>query len=253
MQSIRGVRLPQDELQCAWDEFWVDRSIERRNVLVMHYVSLVGYVASQIKNLPSSIEMDDLVSYGVFGLVDALNRFDPEKGVKFETYAIPRIRGSIIDELRSQDWVPRAVRSQGREIAKAAESFEQGQGRLPTHEELAGVLNLSVQELNVAVSRSNVPSVMSFDVDGDGRPSVSDFAHDNHGTPEDLASVADMANRAAKALSAMPEWYRMIAVLYYIERLTMKEIGAVLGVTESRICQLQAQMLEAFRDHLGIE
>lgn len=253
MQSIRGVRLPQAELQEAWSSFWSEQTVDLRNTLVMHYVSLVGYVASQVKNLPSSIEIDDLVSYGIFGLIEAINRFDPDKGVKFETYAIPRIRGSIIDELRSLDWVPRAVRSQGREIAKAAEGFEREHGRAPTQMELAEAMELSVQELGTAMLKSSVPSVVPFDSDTDGRPSVSESTPDLSGTPEELASVGEVSARVAKALSAMPERFRMVAVLYYIERLTMKEIGAVLGVTESRICQLQAQMLEAFRDHLGIE
>ena len=238
-----------DEL---WDDYLATRSLDDRNALVVRYGSLVRAVASKVASgLPSSVDRDDLVAYGQFGLIDAIERYDRDRNVKFETFAITRIRGSILDEIRALDWVPRSVRTKARGLDKAAVLLEAQLGRPPTPEEVAEHLEISVSD--IASSNSMVVAGYVGSID-DTFPGVSADAQQVimiDGNPEDAVMVAEVTEILAGAVSKMPELMRAVVVLYYVEELTLAEIGEMFGVTESRICQLQGRLLRSLRESLG--
>jgi RNA polymerase sigma factor for flagellar operon FliA len=247
MQTVRGEKLSDDEFRETWERYIEFRGESDRNLLVMHYMGLVGYVANKIKNYPSFLEIDDLVAYGVFGLMSAISRFDPEKGVKFETYAMARIRGSIIDELRAQDWIPRAVRVKNKEMQNAVTELEATIGRVPNDTELAEYMDISPRELAASFFKSVVTTESV-----NGGVSTLGLISDNTGTPEELVVLQDISVRLANAISLLPEEMRYLIYLYYVKRLTMKGISEVLNTTESKICKLQARTLEAIRERIGM-
>lgn len=248
--------LPQDVLAATWAEYKGSdvRDLEIRNQLALHYTSLVRYVATKVASgLPSMVERDDLVSYGMFGLLDAIEKFDLDKGVKFETYAVARIKGSIIDELRALDWVPRTIRSKARDVERASTELHATLGRPAEDSELAAHLGITVAELWMLQSSSNVTSVHALenDSDDDDHQSLSDLAFDLASSPEDLFATQEIVDIVAKAVDTMPQRSKTILVLYYLQEMTLAEIGEVLGVTESRVCQLQSKVLQSLREALG--
>jgi RNA polymerase sigma factor for flagellar operon FliA len=246
--------LSDDALASAWGAYHDGRAQDDRNVLVLHYTSLVRYVAAKVAaTLPSMVERDDLVSYGVFGLMDAIAKFDPDKGVKFETYAVARIRGHIIDELRHLDWVPRSVRSKARDVERSRAGLESQLGRPPEDSELAESMGLSVPELWQLMSQAAVVSVSALqENDGDDRLSVGDVAFDPTANPEDLFEAGgEITGMIAKAIDSMPQRSKTILALYYLQDMTLAEIGEILGVTESRVCQLQSKALSGLGDYLS--
>ena len=246
--------LEQDVLAGLWVDYKVHGELEVRNQLVLHYTSLVRYVATKVASgLPSMVERDDLVSYGMFGLLDAIEKFDLEKGVKFETYAVARIKGSIIDELRALDWVPRTIRSKARDIERAQVELHATLGRPAEDVELATHLGITVGELWLMQSRSSMASVSMLESgnDDDSRQPVSEMVFDPASNPGDLFEMQEIVDILAGAVDTMPQRSKTILVLYYLQEMTLAEIGEILGVTESRVCQLQSKVLQGLREALG--
>lgn len=245
-------KLQPGELSEAWDNYKPDRSIEARNALVVHYGSLVRYVAAKVAmGLPSMVDRDDLISYGQFGLIEAIEAYDLDRGVKFETYAVARIRGSIIDELRKIDWVPRSIRSKVRDIEKTRAELHLEVGQEPTNTEIAERMGVTTAEVASLVNQAHSSLIAGLDEEIDERTSISDVTFDVAANPEDLIETSEVSDLVATAVSNMPERYKTILVLYYIEQMTLAEIGGVLGVTESRVCQLQSKVLAHLRDTLS--
>jgi RNA polymerase sigma factor for flagellar operon FliA len=215
-----------------------------RNQLVMQYAPLVKYVAGRVRSgLPQTVEQADLVSEGVIGLMDAIEKFQPDRGLQFQTYAVPRIRGAIIDGLRAADWVPRSVRDKIRDIERAQVTLEARLGRTPTDQELAAELGVSVTSLRETYGKVSYTSLASIDEIG----VVEDIA------PMSTATVIEedeVHEGLMLAISELPERDRVILALYYFEGLTLAEIGQVLGVTESRVSQLHTRATLALRSKL---
>jgi RNA polymerase sigma factor for flagellar operon FliA len=242
-----------------WSEYKDSRSAEAREKLILHYSPLVKYVAGRVSSgLPPSVEFGDLVSYGVFGLLDAIDKYDPGRGIKFETYAIARIKGAIIDELRADDWVPRSVRFKAREIERAYVSMESELRRIPTDEEVAEKLGITLDEYLNLLGKLSLISLVALDelwtVSGD-RPdkiSLADTVEDvKVKDPSKTFEIEEMKDMIADAINKLPERERIVVSLYYFEGLTMREIGEVLSVTESRVCQMHTKAILRLRAKLG--
>ncbi len=222
---------------------------------MLAYSPLVKYVAGRTAaGLPPHVEEADLISYGLDGLVSAIERFDPSREIKFETYAITRIKGAIIDELRSMDWVPRSVRARTREIERAHAKLEHRLQRTPTDEELAKELGIEVAELQealIAISHSSIVALDELwsvsDSSGD-QVSLMDTIEDP-GAPDPARAldVGDLKDRIADSIARLPEREKLVIALYYYENLTLREIGEVLGVTESRVSQLHTKAVLRLR------
>ena len=209
--------------------------------------------------LPAHVEEADLISYGLIGLINAIERFDVSREIKFETYAITRIKGAIIDELRALDWVPRSVRARAREIERAHAKLEHRLHRTPTDEEMARELNLSVEEFQeslVKISNSTVVALDELwavsDSSGD-QVSLLDTLHDPDAPdPQQILDASELKDRLADAISALPEREKLVIALYYYENLTLREIGEVLGVTESRVSQLHTKAVIGLRSRFTL-
>jgi RNA polymerase sigma factor for flagellar operon FliA len=243
-----------DELGRIWHAFKGEGEPEAREKLILHYAPLVKYVASRVATgLPASVEQSDLVSYGMFGLMDALQKFEPGRGNKFETYAIPRIKGAIIDELRAMDWVPRSVRFKQREIEKALADLEAMLKRQPTEKELAERLGVSLQELHEVVSQISFVSILALDetvnVGSDRGEQVSliDTLADKGLDPTEGVESQETRGLLAAAINGLNEREKIVVTLYYFEGLTLAEIGEILGVTESRVCQIHTKAVGQLR------
>ncbi|HEY8467124.1 MAG TPA: RNA polymerase sigma factor WhiG [Solirubrobacterales bacterium] len=246
------------ELRDLWRRYKEEGDERARERLVVAYAPLVKFIAGRMAaGLPSHVEESDLVSYGLVGLINAIERFEPERHIKFETYAVQRIKGSIIDELRSLDWVPRSVRSRAREVERAYAKLEAKLGRAPSEEEMAAELEMDVGDFrNVLLEIAN-SSVLALDDlwafadpdgSGSGDISVLDTIEDPKGVdPEAEARAAEIKDRLADAIEALPERERLVIALYYYESLTLREIGEVLGVTESRVSQLHTKAVLGLR------
>jgi RNA polymerase sigma factor FliA len=217
----------------------------------------VKYVASRVATgLPSSVEQSDLVSYGMFGLIDALKKFEPGRGNKFETYAIPRIKGAIIDELRAMDWVPRSVRFKQREIEKALADLEAMLKRQPTERELADRLGVSLAELHEVITQISFVSVLALDEtisvgqDRGEQVSLIDTLADRGLDPTQGVESQETRGLLAAAINSLSEREKIVVTLYYFEGLTLNEIGGILGVTESRVCQIHTKAVGLLRNQL---
>ncbi len=248
-----------DSLTAAWDEYKASGASKARDSLILHYSPLVKYVAGRVAvGLPANIEQADLISYGIFGLIDAIDKYDRSRGIKFETYAINRIRGAIIDELRAIDWVPRSVRFKAREVEKAYTSLENKLKRPPSDAEIAGEMGISVDDLNhIYTQLSNVSLVALdelFSVEGDRGDKVSliDTLEDTRmDSPMEAFESEEMKEILTGAINRLPEREKMVVTLYYYEGLTLAEIGKVLGVTESRICQMHTKAVLALKGKIS--
>lgn len=243
-----------------WEAYRRDRDSALRDRLMLHYAPLVKYVAGRVgTGLPAHVDLADLVQSGLFGLWDAIDRFEPERGLKFETYAMQRIRGAILDELRAQDWVPRSVRSRAREVERALERLESRLQRSATDAEVAAELGISVAELRELYAQLQLTSVVALDeliAAGRGGTSLAETLVDRSTQqPDALLDSVESRRLLAEAVAQLADRDRMVVSLYYFENLTLAEIGRVLGVTESRVCQLhtramlrlRSKMLEASR------
>ncbi|HWX46363.1 MAG TPA: RNA polymerase sigma factor WhiG [Solirubrobacteraceae bacterium] len=246
------------ELRDLWKRYKANGDQRARERLVVAYSPLVKYVAGRTAaGLPPHVEEADLISYGLVGLISAIERFDPSREIKFETYAITRIKGAIIDELRSMDWVPRSVRARAREIERANAKLEHRLQRAATDTELAQELGISEDELQtslLAISHSSIAALDELwsvsDASGD-QVSLMDTLEDP-GAPDPARSldVGDMKDRIADAIARLPEREKLVIALYYYENLTLREIGEVLGVTESRISQLHTKAVLRLRSRM---
>src|SRR5574344_181264 len=240
-----------------WAEYRKTKSPALRDKFIRQYMPLVKYVAGKISvGMPNSVEFDDLVGFGQFGLLDAIETYDPEKNVKFKTYAVTRIRGAIFDELRQIDWVPRSVRQKSREIEDAVVTLESRLGRTATDSEIASSLNMSESEYHRTVMKVSGTSILSLnDVwytgdDNDNMSIGNNIESPTSLNPDVIAEREEIRKVIAKAISELPEKEKMVIVLYYHEDLTFKEIGEVLEVSESRISQLNAKANERLKSKL---
>jgi RNA polymerase sigma factor FliA len=247
-----------NELARLWEEFKqneVSGAREgARERLILHYAPLVKYVASRVATgLPASVDQADLVSYGMFGLIDALEKFDLGRGNKFETYAIPRIKGAIIDELRAMDWVPRSVRFKAREIEKAYSDLESILKRGPTEKEVAERLGVTLRELHEVINQISFVQVLQLDeilsVGSDRGEQVSllDTLADRGTDPTTALEGEETRGLLAAAINSLSEREKIVVTLYYFEGLTLAEIGDILGVTESRVCQIHTKAVGQLR------
>ncbi|WP_410605640.1 FliA/WhiG family RNA polymerase sigma factor [Amycolatopsis sp. lyj-90] len=242
-------------IQALWREFTEAPDQIVRDRLVLHYAPLVKYVAGRVgTGLPTHVDVGDLIQSGIFGLVDAIEKFEPARGLRFETYAMQRIRGAILDDLRSQDWVPRAVRSKAREAERALERLGARLNRTPTDAELAAELEISVDDLREFYGQMQLTSVIALEdlvAAGKDSGSLVDTLPDD-GAVDPVAVLVDQDNRRqlAQAIAQLTERDRIVVGLYYFESLTLAEIGKVLGVTESRVSQLHTRAVMRLRAKL---
>jgi len=253
--NVRTFASP-DEVLSAWHEYQRGNSEEIRNRLVEHYLYLVRYTAERVgAKLPDEVDVDDLMSAGIFGLVDAIDAFDLDRGVKFETYCSPRIRGAILDELRSMDWVPRLVRHRAHKLDDTVRALETELGRLPTEEEIARRLNLPRPQFEKLLRDANAVSLISLsnkfgDSDSSNEGGEMEVLPDDRSCdPVAEAQKADIKEFIKDNLSRAE---RLILVLYYYEQMTMKEIGATLDLSESRVSQMHSAIINRLREDLGL-
>jgi RNA polymerase sigma factor for flagellar operon FliA len=246
-----------NEIDRLWAEYKARGERQERDKLIVHYSPLVKYVAGRVAvGLPQNVEQSDLVSYGIFGLIDAIDKFDPGRGYKFETYAIARIKGAILDELRSFDWVPRSVRAKARALEKAYAKLEGQLHRTPTDEEIASELEMSDEQLQTTLSQISFVGLVALDemlsVGGDRGESITlgDTIADGGEGPVSAYEVEEMRHILADAINRMPEREKIVLTLYYYEGLTLAEIGQVLGVTESRVCQIHTKAVLQLRSRV---
>ena len=234
-----------------------DRAVRDR--LIVHYSPLVKYVAGRVGvGLPPNVEHADLVSYGVFGLIDAIDKYDLERAIKFETYAISRIRGAIIDELRSIDWIPRSVRIKSREVERTYAALESELHRSPTEQEVADRLDISIGDLHQIFSKVSYANVVALDElmhagseRGDSL-TLGDTLKDNRAEdPVQAFETQETKFLLSRAINLLPEREKIVVTLYYYEGLTLAEIGRVLGVTESRICQIHTKAVLHLRSRFS--
>ena len=245
------------ELRDLWRRYKAEGDERARERLVVAYSPLVKFIAGRMASgLPSHVEESDLISYGLLGLIGAIERFDLEREIKFETFAVARIKGAIIDELRSLDWVPRSVRAKARDVEKAHAELEAKLQRTPTDEEMSERLEMTLEEFNSALLEIANSSVLALDdlwtfadpEGGGGQISVLDTIQDPAAVdPHSEAEASALKDRLADAIESLAERERLVIALYYYENLTLREIGEVLGVTESRVSQLHTKAVLALR------
>lgn len=237
-----------------WREYRATKSLALRNRLIELYAPLVKYLAGRLAiSMPPSVEEDDLIGYGVLGLIDAIDKFDPAREVKFRTYASTRIRGAILDELRAFDWIPRTVHQRARQLSRAYLELENRLGHSPTDQEVAAHLNLTLDEFNAQVLSISGTTVLSMDSPHSGGPDddettvLDSLEGPAENTPDRHLEREDMKRVLAEGVRQLPEKEQQVVYLYYYEELTLKEIGEVLGVTESRVSQLHTKAMLRLR------
>lgn len=242
-------------IEKVWQQFHNKHDDESRNLLMENYSPLVRYVAERLHTkLPDKVEVDDLISAGNFGLMDALNAFDPERGVKFETYCSPRIRGAILDELRNMDWVPRLVRARAHRLSRATQSLEAHLGRKPTEQEIASELQMEMEEFKRLRRDADAVGLVSLNAkygedEGDKDLREIDVLKDQKSAdPLTEAQKRDLKSLLTKGLTRAE---RLIIVLYYYEEMTMKEIGATLDLSESRVSQMHSSIVARLKAQLN--
>ena len=246
-----------DEELKLWKKYKRTKHRALREEIVKRYLYLVKYVAGRVAiGLPPNVEFNDLVSYGILGLFDAINKYDVTQGNKFETYAVSRIRGSIMDELRKLDWAPRLLRKKAREIEKKCRELEEKLGRSPNDEDLAKAMKVPVEEINNVYSELNSTTFLSLDEvwqNDDGNKPISRLQ-----TIEDsvlsnqfhYVHQNEIKELLSSSIDELPEREKLVVVLYYYENLTLREIGEILNVSESRVCQIHTKVILRLRGHL---
>ena len=249
------VATKKEAIEQVWREYRADPlRKDLRNRLVENYLPLVKYNGERIwARLPEGVELDDLISAGVFGLMDAIDAFDLERGVKFETYCVPRIRGAMLDELRTMDWVPRLVRSKASKLNEATKNLETKYGRAPTETELSEHMGISLQELDKMVTEANAVGLISlnkkwYETDSYKDVREIDILEDKKGEdPTRRVQKNDLMRLVTRGLNRNE---RLIIILYYYEELTMKEIGATLDLSESRVSQMHSSIVQRLKSQL---
>jgi RNA polymerase sigma factor for flagellar operon FliA len=244
------------DIDRLWSQYKDSGSRRARDQLIVHYSPLVKYVAGRVAvGLPQNVDQADLVSYGLFGLIDAIDKFEPERGFKFETYAISRIKGNILDELRAIDWVPRSVRAKARQIEKAYAKLEAELHRAPTEDELAAELDMTRDQLQTSLSKISFVGVVALDEfvgsnERDGGSTLGDTIASGDEGPVDLFEVQELRSLLGESINRLPEREKVVLTLYYYEGLTLAQIGEVLGVTESRVCQIHTKAILQLRSRM---
>lgn len=259
-EHIHGLKPADDvdtRIQQLWNDYKTTGSSVSREHLILHYSPLVKYVAGRIGvGLPQHIDSGDLISYGMFGLIDAIDKYDLRREVKFEAYAVTRIRGAIIDELRNLDWIPRSVRAKAKEVERSYALLSAKLQRHPTDEELASEMNISSDDLAQIFSQVSYANVLALDEmlhASDDNPSskLSDTLEDPGAIdPVRMFEEHETKYFLARAISSLPEREKTVITLYYFEGLTLSEIGKVLGVTESRVSQIHTKAVIGLRVRL---
>lgn len=244
------------DIDALWLRFKESADESIRESLIIHYSPLVKFVAGRVAaGLPRNVDQNDLASYGVFGLIDAIDKFEPERGFKFETYAINRIKGAILDELRSLDWVPRSVRAKAREIERSMVELEHKLQRSPSDEELAkhmGTDVAAIQDDLAEIAQLGFAALDQTVGSGETMTTLKDLVADTSGMSPEAAFQAEETRRAlVDSINRLPDRERLVVTLYYYEGLTLAEIGDVLGVTESRVCQIHAKTVISLRNRLA--
>ena len=235
-----------------WKEYQATKSPKLREQLILEYSPVVKYVAGRLAiHLGQHMDFDDLISYGIFGLIDAIDKFDMLKGVKFETYASLRIRGAIIDNIRNLDWVPRTLRQKSKKFEQVYAALEAELGREPTEEELSLKLGLSIEETRELVRTASVHSLVSLDDYLDQNYDISFNTGQPEDTPEGYMNKQALRDILIEAIEDLTEKERMVVTLHYFEDLTLREISKVLKVTESRISQIHTKALIKMQSKLG--
>jgi RNA polymerase sigma factor FliA len=235
----------------------IEISVENREAVIKEYAPMVKYVANRIAmRLPPHIEVDDLISVGVLGLIDAIDKYDSSRGAKFKTYAEFRVRGAILDELRSMDWVPRSVRQKASSMETVVRKLQNKLGRPPEDDEIADEMGISLDELFSAVNETKSMPILSLEdlgiaKDSGEQQSLLDcLAGKGDADPQTNFRLVELKAIIAKAIDTLPEKERLMISLYYYEELTMKEIGEVLGITESRVSQIHSKAVFRLRNKL---
>ena len=243
------------QMSALWRDYRRTRSDELRNVLLTHFMPTVKYSAERLfAKLPDEVELDDLISAGTFGLMNAIEAFEPERGVKFETYCAPRIRGAILDELRAMDWVPRLVRSRAHKLESTRRALEAEYGRTPEHTEIAERLGVSTKEFRKIIRDAHAVSQISFNrkrYDSDGSRQIEELnllSNPKSCDPVTQAHRRDIKSIITKGFSRAEV---LIITLYYYEGMTMKEIGATLDLSESRVSQIHSSILDRLKEQLA--
>jgi RNA polymerase sigma factor for flagellar operon FliA len=258
-----GNAIPRDSIpeekteEARWQEYRKTRDPKIREAFIKQYAPLVKYVAAKVAiGMPNNVEFDDLVGFGVFGLIDAIDKYDTEKNVKFKTYAVTRIRGAIFDELRQIDWVPRSVRQKTREIESAISSLEAQLGRTASDQEIAGALGMNEDEYLKTLQKISSTSILSlhdvwFSGDEKDRISIVDSIEAPSSlNPDIMVEKEVMRQVIIAAINELPDKEKKILILYYYEDLTLRDIGRVLEVTESRVSQLHSKAILHLRSKL---
>ncbi len=255
--SSTGKTKQRTDVEQIWEQFFETRDEHFRNQLIEHYRPLVKQTAERLHSkLPGKVEVEDLISAGTFGLMDAIDAFDPERGVKFETYCLPRIRGSILDELRSMDWVPRLVRARAHQLTRATRSLETYLGRKPTEKETAEELDMDTEEFNRLQRDANAVGLVSLDGgynnnDDDGEKNVREIDIIKDKKSEDPLVEAQKRDLKSLLTKGLTRAEQLIVILYYYEEMTMKEIGATLDLSESRVSQMHTSIVARLKAQMS--
>jgi len=254
---VKEARVTSQDLDVLWKSFTKDRSEKARESLLIHYLTLVKVIAGRMKvTLPSSVEYNDLVSAGLVGLINSIDNFNPRREIKFETYAAPRIRGAILDGLRDVDWLPRSYRQKSRRLDQTMEKLLAKLGRIPSDEEVAAELNMSFEEYLRYIDHVGSASLMSLDIqintgaEGERGSLYEVLSNEAQPNPYDIVEEADMQQAALNLIDELEEQERTVVALYYYEGLTFREIGEVINVSESRVCQIHTRIISLLRVRL---
>lgn len=237
-----------------WEDYSKHKTPDIREKIIIEYANLVKIVAGRLSMyLGYNVDYDDLVGYGIFGLIDAVDKFDYNKGVKFETYASFRIRGAILDEIRKMDWIPRTLRQKQRKIDAAFQKIESEQGRVATDEEVAKELEITVEELDTWQSQTNLSNLLSLDefIDTGNEVKMESSLSAKFESPDTIIERKELKETLIKTLESLTEKEKKVIILYYYEDLTLKEISSILEVSESRVSQLHTKALQKMRLKLG--
>ncbi|NLJ96307.1 MAG: FliA/WhiG family RNA polymerase sigma factor [Clostridiales bacterium] len=244
-----------DDRKKLWEAYSKKKTPELHEKIIIEYAGLVKVVAGRLSMyLGHNVEYDDLVGYGTFGLIDAIDKFDYSKGYKFETYASLRIRGSIIDQIRKMDWIPRSIRQKQRKIDNACQSLESKYGKNYTDEDLAKEMNITVEELDDWQNQTKITNIISLDefLEQGSESKTEQYFATTFDQPEKIVESQELKHILANALETLTEREKTVIVLYYYEELTLKEISKILEVSESRVSQLHTKALKKLKTKLGV-
>lgn len=248
-------RLAEDELESLWHEYFKDKTNKTvRDTLIVQYIYLIRYVVGRVKvTLPATISIEDIAGYGVEGLINAIERYSPQKNTRFETYALIRIRGAILDRIRAQDFLPRSLRKKIKDIKAAQEYLKQELGRMATTTEVANYLQMDPDKVSQIMSEDmTITSIYEKRGSTDDSIEIIDTIEDTGKlTPQEHAEEKNVKHELERALQRLPERERIIMVLYYQENMTLKEIGETISMSESRVCQLHAQGIMKLKNILS--